>query len=75
MAMHSNIPAWKIPWTEEPGGLQSKVSERVGHNLETKQQQQQHCLYCQQQRRIEIEKLNRVVDFYTSIYMLKQVQN
>ena len=75
MAMHSNIPAWKIPWTEEPGGLQSKVSERVGHNLETKQQQQQHWLYCQQQRRIEIEKLNRVVDFYTSIYMLKQVQN
>ena len=75
MATHSNIPAWKIPWTEEPGGLQSKVSERVGHNLETKQQQQQHWLYCQQQCRIEIEKLNRVVDFYTSIYMLKQVQN
>ena len=62
MAMHSNIPAWKIPWTEEPGGLQSKVSERVGHNLETKQQQQQHWLYCQQQCRIEIEKLNRVVN-------------
>lgn len=40
----------------EPGGLQSKVSERVGHNLETKQQQQQHWLYRQQQQcRIEIE--------------------
>ena len=24
MATHSNIPAWRIPWTEEPGGLQSK---------------------------------------------------
>ena len=29
MATHSNIPAWKIPWTEEPGGLQSMGSQRV----------------------------------------------
>ena len=28
---HSSIPAWKIPWTEEPGGLQSMGSETVGH--------------------------------------------
>ena len=27
MATHSNILAWKIPWTEEPGGLQSMVSQ------------------------------------------------
>ena len=32
MATHSSILAWKIPWTEEPGGLQSMVSQRVGHN-------------------------------------------
>ena len=32
MAMHSSILAWKIPWTEEPGGLQSMGSQRVGHD-------------------------------------------
>ena len=32
MAPHSNTLAWKIPWTEEPGGLQSIGSLRVGHN-------------------------------------------
>ena len=32
MATHSSIFAWKIPWTEEPGGLQSMGSQRVRHN-------------------------------------------
>ena len=32
MATHSNILAWKIPWTEERGGLQSMGLERVGHD-------------------------------------------
>ena len=32
MATHSSILAWRIPWTEEPGGLQSMESQRVGHN-------------------------------------------
>ena len=32
MATHCNILAWRIPWTEEPGGLQSMGSRRVGHN-------------------------------------------
>ena len=32
MATHSGILAWRITWTEEPGGLQSKGLERVGHN-------------------------------------------
>ena len=32
MATHSSILAWRIPWTEEPGGLQSKGSQRVRHN-------------------------------------------
>ena len=35
MAMHSSILTWKIPWTEEPGGLQSMGSQRVGHDWET----------------------------------------
>ena len=36
MAMHSRILAWRIPWTKEPGGLQSMGSQRVGHNWVTK---------------------------------------
>ena len=35
MAPHSSTLAWKIPWMEEPGGLQSIGSRRVGHNLVT----------------------------------------
>ena len=36
MATHSNILAWRIPWTEEPGGLQPVGSHRVGHGRVTK---------------------------------------
>ena len=32
-ATHSSILAWRIPWTEEPGGLWSIASQRVGHRL------------------------------------------
>ena len=32
MATHSSILAWEIPWTEEPGGLQSKGLQRVRHD-------------------------------------------
>ena len=35
MATHSGILAWKIPWTGKPGGLQSIVSQRIGHNWAT----------------------------------------
>ena len=38
-ATHSSILAWRIPWSEEPGGLQSMGSQRVGHDWATKQQQ------------------------------------
>ena len=31
-ATHSSTLAWEIPWTEEPGGLQSMRSQRVGHD-------------------------------------------
>ena len=48
MATHSSTLAWRIPWMEEPGGLQSLGSQRLGHDLATKQQQQrasEHSLY------------------------------
>ena len=32
MVAHSGVLAWRIPWTEEPGGLQYTGSQRVGHN-------------------------------------------
>ena len=32
MAAHSSVLAWRIPWTEEPGGLQSMGLQRVGHD-------------------------------------------
>ena len=35
MATHSSIPAWEIPWTKEPGGLQSMGSQRVRHDWVT----------------------------------------
>ena len=44
MTTHFSILAWRIPWTEEPGGLQSIGSQRVGYDLAI-QQQQQHTEY------------------------------
>ena len=35
MSAHSAIPAWKTPWTEQPGGLQSTGSQRIRHNRAT----------------------------------------
>ena len=40
MATHPSILAWKIPWTEGPGGLQSLGSKKITYELVTKQQQQ-----------------------------------
>ena len=42
MATHSNILAWRIPWIEEPGGLQSMGSQRVGHNGATNMRARTH---------------------------------
>ena len=41
MATHSSILAWEIPWSEEPAWLQSIGLQRFGHDLATKQQQEQ----------------------------------
>ena len=38
IATHSSMLAWRIPWTEEPDGLQSLGLQRVGHDLATKEQ-------------------------------------
>ena len=46
MTTHSSILAWEIPWTEEPGRLQSMGLQGVGHDLAAKQQ-----LYTQPHRR------------------------
>ena len=43
MATHASILAWEIPWTEESGGLQSMGSQKVRHNLVSKQQQHHQC--------------------------------
>ena len=40
MATHSSILAWRIPWTEEPGRLESMGLQRVRHDLVAKQQKQ-----------------------------------
>ena len=40
METHSSSLAWRIPWTEEPGGLQPMGSQKIRHDLVTKQQQQ-----------------------------------
>ena len=40
LGTHTSILAWEIPWTKEPGGLQSMGSQRVRHDLSVKQQQQ-----------------------------------
>ena len=44
MVTHSGILAWRVPWIEEPGGLQSMVSQRIRHDLATKQQEE-FCKY------------------------------
>ena len=48
MATHSSILAWRIPWTEEPGGLQSMGFQKVGHDLATEHTQTHtHFIYRQ----------------------------
>ena len=57
MATHSSILAWKIPWTEDPGGLQSMGSQKVGHDW-THQQ---------------VEKESRVVNFWSGYTSREQL--
>ena len=42
MTTHSSILAWRIPWTEQPGGLQSRELQRFGHDRATKRSTAEH---------------------------------
>ena len=42
LAAHSSILVWRIPWTEEPGQLQSMGPQRVGHNLATEHKEKEY---------------------------------
>ena len=66
MATYSSILAWKIPWTEEPGGLQSMGSQRVGHDLATKQNVCS-CCYCEDKDRWKA----RFFFFLTSVHTIE----
>ena len=46
MATHSSMLAWKIPWTEEPGELQSMGSQRVGNNRAHRRAAAEHLAAC-----------------------------
>ena len=52
MATHSSILAWRTPWTEDFGGLQSMVSQRAGHDRVTKQQQEQSNYFIETESRM-----------------------
>ena len=60
MATHSIILAWKIPWTEEPGGLQSMGLQRLGHNRGAK-----HAGTC-----CQLVKPQRSLDYFLSGVLL-----
>ena len=64
VAIHSSLFAWEIKWTEEPGGLQFKGLQRIGHNLATK-----HPLYI---NAIKDRKLNSTACLD---YFLLSIQN
>ena len=57
MTTDSSILAWEIPWTEEPGRLESMGSQRVGHDLVTKQHQ----------------KIIETISFYLENFLLGEV--
>ena len=54
MAAHSSILAWKIPWTEEPGGLQYTGLQRVGHDWAQRCNSKFHCGLSQDLKHISL---------------------
>ena len=69
MVTPSSILAWEIPWTEEPGGLQSRGWKRVWHDLATKQQPC-HLRWCHNVITCVIRKLGQLIK---SIIHYKQI--
>ena len=70
METHSSIPAWRIPRTEEPGGLQSMGSHRVGHDWATKHSNSNNCY--RQGSRIDANSRLRKYDEKQHIYMISK---
>ena len=58
MATHFSLVAWRIPWTEEPGGLQSMRLQRVRHNWETKHAQNMSVAFEAQDKVEQLEGRN-----------------
>ena len=58
MATHSSILAWRIPWTEEPGGQRSMGSQRIRHSLATNTYRRNEIMMNRKQQKIE----NRQID-------------
>ena len=56
MATHSSILAWEIPWTEEPGGLQSMGLQRVGHDWATNYLLQAYEIYTRDEHCLKVLK-------------------
>ena len=82
MATHASILAWRIPWTEDPGGLQSKGLQRVGHDWATniftshiwigREGREGHCRQRKQHMQMQRECLkNLSYILYTHIFNLE----
>ena len=69
---HSSILAWKIPWTEELARLQSMGSQRVRHNLPTKQQPPRPTAHEWERGLAGIERFSRPPSLYSSLKLLSQ---
>ena len=54
MATHSSVLVWEIPWTEEPGGLESVGSERVTHDLATEHTHAQDMYQIQMKKNLKV---------------------
>ena len=65
MATHSSILAWRIPWTDEPGGLQAVGSWRVGHDWATS-------LYIKHQRHAIKQRIDKLNFFENKIFCSKE---
>ena len=67
MAIHSSILAWEIPWIKEPGGLQSRGSQRIRHDSVTKQQQHGDQVSDQGQSPLKPSSVSRPADILSSV--------
>ena len=73
MVTHSSILAWRIPWTEEPGGLQSMGSQRVRHDEVTNTHTHIHTIqyksniYCFFEKQLRTLLINQSINFYSHL--------